>query len=69
MAPGQLSAAKNRLSSDDGNKVWTLWFGSSAGTVVLADADMLLAASALDDECYEDFVLCGHVLSQEGMPR
>ena len=57
--PGELSKAKARLQQDDAVKIWKCWFSSSAGTVVLADADMLLAASALDDEALGDLVLSG----------
>ena len=68
VAPGHLAAAKGRLSEGEGTKVWTLWFGSSAGTVVLADSDMLLVASALDEECYENFCMIGKILMEAGMP-
>lgn len=57
VAPGDLSAAKLRLQSPAGAKAWQLWFGSPAGCVVVADADIVLAASALDDQCAEDRAL------------
>jgi hypothetical protein len=36
--------------------------------VIVADADMLLAACALDDQALADFVFCENVLRESGMP-
>lgn len=69
VAPGHLAAAKRRLQGAENAKLWKLWFGSPAGCVILADADMVLAASAMDDQCEEDFMLCRKVLDEAGMPR
>lgn len=68
--PGQLVASKEALSGDDNlKKMWHLWFQSTAGTVLLADADMLLVSSALDAECLNDFLLAQRVLEEPGAPR
>ena len=68
--PGQLMGAKARLSEEScAAKIWHGWFESSSGTVILADADMLLAASALDDQCLEDYLMCEKVMDEEGMPK
>lgn len=68
--PGQLIDAKTALSDDDQfKKLWHLWFQSATGTVLLADADMLLVASALDVECSQEFALAQRVLEEGDMPR
>jgi len=70
VAPAQLIAAKSKLEAGDAcKKLWHLWFNSSAGTVLVADADMLLVASALDSECLNELLLCKKVLEEAGVPR
>ena len=67
--PGQLVAAKTRLSAESASKLWHAWFVTSTGTVILADADMLLAASALDEQSLQEFMLSEKVLDENGMPK
>lgn len=69
VALGSLVVAKTRLSTmDAAAKIWHGWFDSSCGTAILADADLLLAASALDDQCVEDYRLSKKAIEEDGMP-
>lgn len=67
--PVQLTTAKSTLDNPGATKIKIGWFGSCTGTAIMADADMVLAASALDDDCFAEFGLCEQILSAEGMPR
>ena len=70
IAPAQLIEAKLKLQQqEDYKKLWHFWFQSSAGTVLVADADMLLVASALDADCLNELMLCIKVLEVQGVPR
>lgn len=66
--PGQLIAAKATLEADAASKVMLRWFGSEPGVAVMAEADLILAASALDAESLTEFSLAEKVLSSDIMP-